>query len=233
MQETYLKAFRAADQLRAGHEPEGLVVHDSPQHRAQPAPAIAPATPVAVDSDARRPARPISRRPARRGAPRRPKPLLLRDTLAPELQAAIDALAGRVPAGGLVTRRGRVFLRRNRRDAADSDRHGDVAHLARPPCMLFEPAATELRSPVVSQRNSMNSCHSIDPLVTPFIDGELADADRRARRRSSSRAARRAIRASPPSSAVRDARAHAQATRSPRCARRTALRAQMRGARVG
>ena len=32
-------------QLRARHEPEGLVVHDSPQHRPEPRRAIAPATP--------------------------------------------------------------------------------------------------------------------------------------------------------------------------------------------
>ena len=34
VQDTYLKAFRAADQLRAGHQPEGLAVHHPPQHGA-------------------------------------------------------------------------------------------------------------------------------------------------------------------------------------------------------
>src|SRR6185436_7758711 len=40
-------------------------------------------------------------------------------------------IAGAVPSGGVVTRRGRVFLRRNCKDAVDSGRNGDVAHLAR------------------------------------------------------------------------------------------------------
>ena len=38
VQETYLKAFRAAGTVRAGHEPQGMAVHDSPQHVPEPAP---------------------------------------------------------------------------------------------------------------------------------------------------------------------------------------------------
>ena len=92
MQETYLKAFRAADQLRAGHEPEGLAVHDPPQHRPQPRPR-----PRARHGRDRQRGRRSRRRRAAaggRGAARAetPETLLLRDTLAPELQAAIDAL---------------------------------------------------------------------------------------------------------------------------------------------
>ena len=37
VQDTYVKAFRARKQFKAGHQPEGLAVHDPPQHLSQPA----------------------------------------------------------------------------------------------------------------------------------------------------------------------------------------------------
>ena len=78
--------------VRARDEPEGLVVHDSPQHGEEPVPRSR------AGHGRRRQRRRRSRR--RRAAagvvgrrpPDTPETLLLRDTLAPELQAAIDAL---------------------------------------------------------------------------------------------------------------------------------------------
>ena len=103
--------------------------------------------------------------------PRRPRALLLRDTLAPELQAAIDALPEAF--------RQAVWLRDVEEFSyaeiaemlIDSGRHRHVAHLARP-AHVVRPAA-------VICGQSMPNCQFIDPLVTPFVDGELPDAERR------------------------------------------------------
>ena len=91
VQETYLKAFRAADRFQAGHESEGLAVHHPSQHRAQPR-----ARPRARHGDRRQRGRRSRRRQRRRlgrhGQVETPETLLLRDTLTPDLQAAVDAL---------------------------------------------------------------------------------------------------------------------------------------------
>ena len=86
MQDTYLKAFRAADSFRAGHEPAGVAVHDPSQHGPKPG-----ARSRARAGDGRqRDGRAGGRSPSQRGET--PETLLLRDTLGPELQAAIDDL---------------------------------------------------------------------------------------------------------------------------------------------
>ena len=84
VQETYLKAFRAADQFTPGTNLRAwlfTILHNTARNRARDLARDH----VTVDSDA-----------VDRAAPslslETPETLLLRDTLAPELQAAIDAL---------------------------------------------------------------------------------------------------------------------------------------------
>src|SRR5882672_8547177 len=46
----------------------------------------------------------------------------------------------------------------------------------------MKPCALPCRKPqfpAASRRNFMNSCQKIDALITPFVDGELADPDSR------------------------------------------------------
>ena len=163
VQETYLKAFRAADSFEPGTNLRAwlfTILHNTARNRARDRARDT----VTVDSEV------VDRAadaPASGGDGRvdTPETLLLRDTLTPELQAAVDDAARRVPSGGLVTRRGRVFVRRNRRDAEHSGRHGDVAHFARPPHAVRSPSTPESRQCLIVT--------SIDPLVTPYVDGEL------------------------------------------------------------
>src|SRR5476651_415137 len=83
VQETYLKAFRAADQFEPGTNLRAwlfTILHNTARNRARDRARDH----VAVDSEA------VER--AVEVAGDTPETLLLRDTLAPELQAAIDAL---------------------------------------------------------------------------------------------------------------------------------------------
>src|SRR5712664_4932428 len=92
MQETYLKAFRAADQFEPGTNLRAwlfTILHNTARNRVRDRARDT----VAIDSeivdraaDAPPPAG------ARAGAAETPETLLLRETLAPELQAAIDEL---------------------------------------------------------------------------------------------------------------------------------------------
>ena len=92
VQETYLKAFRAADSFRPGTNLRAwlfTILHNTARNRARDRARDT----VAVDSDV------VDRAadappPAGRasGAGETPESLLLRDTLAPELQAAVDDL---------------------------------------------------------------------------------------------------------------------------------------------
>ena len=92
VQETYLKAFRAADTFKPGTNMRAwlfTILHNSARNRARDRARDT----VAVDSeivdraaDAPPPAGHLA------GAGETPETLLLRDTLAPELQAAIDDL---------------------------------------------------------------------------------------------------------------------------------------------
>ena len=88
VQETYLKAFRAAASFEPGTNLRAwlfTILHNTARNRARDRARDM----VAVDSDAVDQAADFA--PAT-GQPETPETLLLRDTLAPELQAAIDAL---------------------------------------------------------------------------------------------------------------------------------------------
>jgi RNA polymerase sigma-70 factor (ECF subfamily) len=89
VQETYLKAFRAADRFEAGTNLRAwlfTILHNTARNRARDRARDT----VTVDSEAVERAGIASG--AAGGAAETPESLLLRDTLAPELQAAIDAL---------------------------------------------------------------------------------------------------------------------------------------------
>jgi RNA polymerase sigma-70 factor (ECF subfamily) len=88
VQDTYLRAFRAADQFRPGTNLRAwlfTILHNAARNRARDRARDH----VAVDSEAVDRALETS---VEAGAT--PESLLLRDTLAPDLQAAIDALPG-------------------------------------------------------------------------------------------------------------------------------------------
>ena len=87
VQETYLKAFRAADSFEAGTNLRAwlfTILHNSARNRARDRARDT----VAVDSEAVERAADIQSA----GGSVTPETLLLRQTLGPELQAAIDAL---------------------------------------------------------------------------------------------------------------------------------------------
>src|SRR5262245_29431807 len=88
VQDTYLKAFRAADSFEPGTNLRAwlfTILHNTARNRARDRARDT----VAVDSEVVD--RAIDVAPAT-GRSETPESLLLRDTLAPELQAAIDAL---------------------------------------------------------------------------------------------------------------------------------------------
>jgi RNA polymerase sigma-70 factor (ECF subfamily) len=88
VQETYLKAFRAADSFEPGTNLRAwlfTILHNTARNRARDRARDT----VAVDSEVVERATDFA--PAT-GRPETPETLLLRETLAPELQAAIDAL---------------------------------------------------------------------------------------------------------------------------------------------
>jgi len=88
VQETYLKAFRAADSFRPGTNLRAwlfTILHNSARNRVRDRAREA----VSVDSDLVERAAELP--PAGGPAPT-PETLLIRETLAPELQAAMDAL---------------------------------------------------------------------------------------------------------------------------------------------
>src|SRR6186713_2977547 len=87
VQDTYLKAFRAADSFEPGTNLRAwlfTILHNSARNRARDRARDT----VAVDSEAVE--RAAQTQPA--GGNVTPETLLMRDTLGPELQAAIDAL---------------------------------------------------------------------------------------------------------------------------------------------
>jgi len=88
VQETYLKAFRAADSFTPGTNLRAwlfTIIHNTARNRARDRARDT----VAVDSEVVERAADV---PARGGPAETPETLLLRQTLAPELQAAIDGL---------------------------------------------------------------------------------------------------------------------------------------------
>src|SRR5581483_4006224 len=203
--------------LRPRHEPAGVAVHDPPQHGAQPGPRSRPRR----RERGQRPRRTLGRHARRR---RRHGGVRDAGNVAAARRARAGAAgsdrraAGGVPPGGLVTRRGRVFIRRNRWNARDSDRNRDVAHLARATVVVRTaasfascPCLTAARSTRSSRRTWTASC------PTPIA----------ARSMRIWRSVRRARRVSPPSApcARRWTRAAARLPATPlrqRCARRAA-----------
>jgi RNA polymerase sigma-70 factor, ECF subfamily len=90
VQETYLKAFRAADSFKPGTNLRAwlfTILHNTARNRVRDRAREA----VSVDSELVERAAEV---PPSGGAADTPETLLLRETLAPELQAAIDALPG-------------------------------------------------------------------------------------------------------------------------------------------
>lgn len=90
VQETYLKAFRAADRFEPGTNLRAwlfTILHNTARNRARDRARDT----VAIDSEAVERAADMTPFGSRTG-PETPESLLLRDTLAPDLQAAIDAL---------------------------------------------------------------------------------------------------------------------------------------------
>jgi RNA polymerase sigma-70 factor (ECF subfamily) len=94
VQETYLKAFRAADQFQPGTNLRAwlfTILHNTARNRARDRARDT----VSIDSEiVDRAADAPPPGGASAGATETPQTLLLRETLAPELQAAIDALPG-------------------------------------------------------------------------------------------------------------------------------------------
>jgi RNA polymerase sigma-70 factor (ECF subfamily) len=91
VQETYLKAFRAADQFEPGTNLRAwlfTILHNSARNRLRDHAREA----VTADSEAVERAAEMPHGGPGAGLPETPETLLLRDTLAPELQAAIDEL---------------------------------------------------------------------------------------------------------------------------------------------
>ena len=157
VQETYLKALRAAEQFEPGTNLRAwlfTILHNSARNRARDRSRET----VTVDSDAMERAleQPVGAGPMPRDA-----------RSAADARHARAGAAGRdrrsaaaVPRSGLVTRRGRVFLRRNRRHALDSRRHRDVAHLARASAAVRDAhgrAVGSRQSSVVSRPSSVVS----------------------------------------------------------------------------
>jgi RNA polymerase sigma-70 factor (ECF subfamily) len=93
VQETYLKAFRAADQFEPGTNLRAwlfTILHNTARNRVRDRARDS----VVIDSEAVERAAEVAAFPGATSSPgpETPESLLLRDTLAPELQAAIDAL---------------------------------------------------------------------------------------------------------------------------------------------
>ncbi|HEV3061378.1 MAG TPA: sigma-70 family RNA polymerase sigma factor [Vicinamibacterales bacterium] len=88
VQETYLKAFRAADSFTPGTNLRAwlfTILHNTARNQVRDRARDA----VSIDSEVVERA---LQAPIRAGSPETPETLLLRETLAPELQAAIDGL---------------------------------------------------------------------------------------------------------------------------------------------
>jgi RNA polymerase sigma-70 factor, ECF subfamily len=94
VQDTYLKAFRAADRFEPGTNLRAwlfTILHNTARNRTRDRARDA----VMVDGDAAEQAAELAGGPARDAAPEgreTPESRLVRDTLAPDLQAAVDAL---------------------------------------------------------------------------------------------------------------------------------------------
>ena len=132
------RSFRGRDQ------PEGVAVHDPAQHLAQ-----SPAGSGPVAGGVRLGGRRAGARVARAvSSPRveSPETLLLRASFDAELKAALDALPETFRAAVWLRDVEEMSYQEIAASAGDSDRHGDVAHLARPAAVARSAGAGASRS---------------------------------------------------------------------------------------
>ena len=185
VQDTYLKAFRAADRFEPGTNLRAwlfTILHNTARNRVRDRARDT----VSVDSevvDRAADAPPPAGSAA--GAGETPETLLLRETLAPELQAAIDELPDAF--------RQAVWLRdveefSYAEIAASGD--GDVAHLARPPSPLRQTESHAARQCITVNRSIRSS---------PRLSTASSPPPTFRRLKNTCAPARRATRASPPS----------------------------------
>ena len=121
VQETYLKAFRAADRFEPGTNLRAwlfTILHNTARNRARDRARDT----VAVDSEVVDRAADSAAAWAGIGRGRDARNAAAARHADARAAGGDRRAARRVPPGGVVTRRGRVFVRRNRRDAGDSGR---------------------------------------------------------------------------------------------------------------
>ena len=179
VQDTYLKAFRSASRFARGTNLRAwlfTILMNTDRNRRRDASR----DPIDVDSEVVEQAQALTAglhagRPAHR----------CHDGCRREGRTRLAAR--HVPGGRLVTRCGRVFVCRNRADARHTGRHGHVAYLERAQAALRAPhgyaGRGSRRSPAASHRRRrtrrmMLSCEQAEARLTPWVDGEMAAADR-------------------------------------------------------
>ena len=124
VQDTYVKAFRARRQFKAGTNLKAwlfTILHNTFRNRRRDIGR----DPVEVDSDRVDLAAPADPR-------RSPEEHLLREAMGARPAGRARCAAGGVPRGGLAARRRGVSLCGDRRNARDSGGHGHVPDLAGP-----------------------------------------------------------------------------------------------------
>ena len=124
----------------------------------------------------------------------------MRDSLNADLQAALDGLGRDVSRSGVVARRRRADLPGDRRRARDSDRHGDVAAVARTEAVVRGADETGMRLEDLRLETEMN-CREVEDKLAAYVDGrsptqprDRARISRRATPAASSRTRRRVAR---------------------------------------
>ena len=148
VQDTYLKAFRAADTFRPGTNLRAwlfTILHNTARNRVRDRGREG----LIIDSDAVEQAADGATAFDGRSVPT-PETLLLRDTLNPDLQAAIDDLPPAFREAVWLRDVEEFSLRRNRRNAWHPRRNGDVPDLPRTPHAVRPPPAPESRQCLIA-----------------------------------------------------------------------------------
>jgi RNA polymerase sigma-70 factor (ECF subfamily) len=160
VQETYLKAFRAAHTFEPGTNVRAwlfTILHNTAKNRIRDrARAARWSIQMWSNGTLETPAKPSAA--ARFRDPR--NLVVLKDTLGPELQAAIDALPRGIQGGGVAARRGRVFLREIA-NMLDIPAGTVMSRISRGRRMLFE-RLSHLKA------SQCLICQSIDPARDPL-----------------------------------------------------------------